>query len=686
MSSLFRKTALSVACLCFLSPVFAQQEDSLRQTTLQEVVIRAFEQNRKLRDIPAAVNYVGQETLQQYNPSSLVSAVNATPGIHMEERSPGSYRINIRGSSLRSPFGVRNVKVYYNDLPFTDPGGNTYLNAFGYYNIRSIEIIKGPGSSLYGAGTGGVMLLQGIDTAQKKGVQADYSAGSYGLQNINAALITANQSSRNTIDFQHQQSNGYRVHTAMHRDVLNWNGLDKISDRTQLLTTFLYSHLYYETPGALTSSEFKTNPRQARPAAAGFPSAVQMNAHVDQQLFFGGLSLRQSFSDHFSNTSSAYGSYTNFQNPTIRNYSINAEPHTGGRTVFSFKTSAGQTRITIDAGAEYQQNFSTISVYKNKAGSADSMQSMDDVHTRQYFEFLQFSLENNNWLLTASSSLNNMDVNFRHYYPSIFPANQSKNFNNQLEPRFSLTKKFRTFSVYGSFAKGFSPPATTELLPSGSHINLDLEAEQGFNYELGIRGTLLHRLYVDVNGFMFYLNQTIVQRRDLSGGDYYTNSGKTKQRGIDTYISYPVLFSIPSLHNSLLWISHSWHPFFYDQFKQLSTDYSGNHLPGEPLHSVAAGCNLQTEIGLLLAITYSYNSKIPLNDANSAYANAFHLLGTKIAYTLPVTRVGIQVFAGGDNLLNQTYSLGNDINAAGGRYYNAAPGRNFYAGISVHAF
>jgi iron complex outermembrane receptor protein len=50
----------------------------------------------------------------------------------MEERSPGSYRLNIRGSSLRSPFGVRNVKIYYNNIPFTDPGGNTYLNSLAF--------------------------------------------------------------------------------------------------------------------------------------------------------------------------------------------------------------------------------------------------------------------------------------------------------------------------------------------------------------------------------------------------------------------------------------------------------------------------------------------------------------------------------------------------------------------------
>jgi len=42
-----------------------------------------------------------------------------------------------------------------------------------------------------------------------------------------------------------------------------------------------------------------------------------------------------------------------------------------------------------------------------------------------------------------------------------------------------------------------------------------------------------------------------------------------------------------------------------------------------------------------------------------------------------------ELFMGADNLLNTKYSLGNDINAAAGRYYNAAPGRNFYIGVII---
>jgi len=76
------------------------------------------------------------------------------------------------------------------------------------------------------------------------------------------------------------------------------------------------------------------------------------------------------------------------------------------------------------------------------------------------------------------------------------------------------------------------------------------------------------------------------------------------------------------------------------------------------------------------------SSTIYLNDANDASADPYQLVGARIGY-IPAHRSNLTInfYMGADNLLDQTYSLGNDINAAAGRYYNAAPKRNYYFGI-----
>src|SRR5690606_12144026 len=102
--------------------------------------------------------------------------------VRMEERSPGSYRLSLRGSLLRSPFGVRNVKVYLDEFPLTDAGGNTYLNLIDSKSIQSLEVLKGPDGSLFGANSGGVVLMDVTGKRpQNRLLSVDVNGGSYGL-------------------------------------------------------------------------------------------------------------------------------------------------------------------------------------------------------------------------------------------------------------------------------------------------------------------------------------------------------------------------------------------------------------------------------------------------------------------------------------------------------------------------
>ena len=198
---------------------------------------------------------------------------------------------------------------------------------------------------------------------------------------------------------------------------------------------------------------------------------------------------------------------------------------------------------------------------------------------------------------------------------------------------------------------------------------------------MGVKGTI-GKLFIDVDAFIFALQNTIVQRRTAGGGDYYVNSGKTKQHGIETYLSYPV-FKKGFFERSIFWLSHTWHDFHYKDFKQLTTDFSGNQIPATPPHTISSGLDLLAKNGLFGTISYYYSDKIPLNDANSEFADSYHLVGLKLGYEKQLDHFRFRIFAGADNLLDQRYSLGNDVNAFGGRYYNAAPGRNYYGGVTV---
>lgn len=692
-----KKFAVIFLLLAVFNFSYAQRSDpagllrDIDDTTdvLAEVVVRGYENNRKLIEVPAPITLITRTQFTRFNNISLLPAVNTAPGVRMEERSPGSYRLNIRGSSLRSPFGVRNVKVYYNNIPYTDPGGNTFLNQLGFYNIGSMEIIKGPGSSLYGAGTGGVILLNSDAGTFQRGASVDYVTGSFGMNGFHANLKGGTETLNHSINYQYQNSDGYRDHTKMERKVLSWDGYAKVGEKGILRAHFIQGDLFYQTPGALTLAEYNENPKAARPRAGQTPGSAEAHAAISQKLYLAGLNYTLIWNDKWQNTTSLYGAYSRLINPTTRNYERRTEPHFGSRTVLQYKDDLGNSSFTWHGGAEVQQGFGASKVYTNKDGNADSLLTDDEIESRQYSLFTQAILETpGNWIITGGVSLNVLDVELLRLSRPV--SSQNRKYNNEFAPRLAILKKvLPTLSAYGSISKGFSPPTNAELLPSTGIISTQLEAERGINYEAGVRGnTFSGKLQFDVNIFYFRLKNTITQRRDDSGGDYFVNAGSTRQNGIETFLSYRILDKNSLFFDELkVWISHTWHNFHYSNFQKVTddtADYSGRRLPSIPPHFIAAGADISSKIGFYSNLSYYYSDPLPLNDANSDYASSYHLAAARVGFRKPLgENFSLDVFGVADNLFDVKYSLGNDINAFGGRYYNAAPGRNYSTGVSV---
>lgn len=680
-------------CVLLHQASFAQNkpaEDSSK--TLHEIVITAFEQNRIISN-GTIVKVLHGGNADRHNKTSLVHAFNSVAGARMEERSPGSYRINIRGSSLRSPFGVRNVKVYWNDIPVTDPGGNTYFNQFAFNNFASIEMFKGPASSMYGAGTGGLLLMHSFENSWHAGAKLEYVTGSYGLQNILFSAGGGQNNNRTLITYAHTESDGYRDHTKTKRDNVSFVSRIKYSDKQQLTATILYNNLFYETPGGLTLTEFNKDPKQARPAAGGFPSADAAKAAIHQKNFLIGINHRYNFTADLKNTTSLFGSFTEIKNPTFRNYEKRNEPSFGGRTSFIYEKKMNEVKLQLVAGGELQKGFFNTQVSKNKNGTPDTLQTNDDIEyfTGNIFTQADLSIKDN-WIITAGASINRSKVDFtrRNKYPVL---KQGRTYKSEFSPRIAVQKKFSNNSaVFASVSKGFSPPTMSELLPSTGVISTFLEAEEGINYELGGRASLLKgKLIVELTGFYFKLNNALVSRKDSSNADYFVNAGDTRQKGIEVSADYRNSFLNCAVLDQLnLRSAFTYNDFKYGDFSKGKTDFSGKRIPSVPNTTVSVQADVQFKKGFYLNSTYYYATKIFLDDANTVAAAPYHLLGARAGWKTALSglrpvknKIIFDLYAGADNLLDETYSLGNDINAAGGRYYNAAPKRNFYFGLSV---
>ena len=650
-------------------------------TTLQEITIQAYSIERALTNSPTSVAIVGSEDISRFAPSSILPSVNAIAGVRMEERSPGSYRFAIRGSAIRSPFGIRNVKVYYNGIPFTDAGGNTYLNLLETNAIGSLEIIKGPGGSMYGAGTGGVLLINSPAVTDTR-VAYSGSIGSFSL--LKNVLSTTFQSETLTggVIVSDHRSDGYRDHAAMERKSVNTNLNIRVNEDHLLTATFLFTDLFYETPGGLTLEQFENDPKQARPSGTS-QGAVEAQAAIFNKTFFSGITHEASWNENTSTFTSLYGASTDFANPSIREYEERDERNFGFRSVTNKTYANDNNTTTISAGIEGQFMESPVRKYENDGGDKTNLNSDDEYSSRLFSGFAQADFDfQKKWILTIGLSANHNVVRFNQYYPETIRA--EKNFRVTLMPRVAMLRKIGAASVYASYSRGYSPPTFADLYPSGGTFNPQLDAEFGNNLEAGIKGAR-GKLNYEIAAYQFMMRNTIVRRVTTDDIEYFINAGKTNQRGIESTILWQAISDTNGVVSDLkLFASYTYNHYRFSDYELPSgEDVTGNKLTGVAPTTAFAGVDLAIKNTVYIKTSVHHTDHIPLDDLNTSFASPYTVVNLKGGFRRQVQKFELDVNAGVDNVLDQRYSLGHDLNAFGARYYNAAATINFYFGISL---
>lgn len=664
-------------------------KDSAGSHNLAPVTITAFQGRGDGKDIAASIFPIDKRALQLLDNSSLLSAFNAAPGVRLEQRSPGSLRLSIRGSLLRSPYGVRGIKFYMDGIPLTDAGGNTYLQSISGAQIASAEIIKGPAGSLYGAGTGGAVLLhtpgEFTDTV-KTNYRFSYDAGSFGRVHPTGSWLHTTSKSHTFISASHFYSAGNRQQDTTRRTILHYNSAYKLSDKLQLHLLGFYSDLHYQTPGGITQSQWGTD-------TTAYPLAIKQKAAVFNRTLFVGTGLKSNISSVIDNETALVFSHTDFKNPFTSNYEKRREINYGGRSVFTFHGPNSSSSWQLLAGVEWMGGNDHIDNYGNQQGIIDTVQYKDHLVLEKHSFFMQYGMDLDRpkkWHLQAGISTNQQRLSYSRLSDSSFGQQEIARTAYQWSPKLGLTYRLLPdMVVFGNAAKGFSTPTIAEIHPSDGRFERSLQAESGWNLETGIKGSLIStRLQFQGSLYRFSLNNAIVRRVDASNIEYFVNAGKTRQSGAELWLSYELL-SAEQWHPSR-WIqqivlngSYSYQPYHFLDYQVADNNYNGHPLTGVPKNVSNFSLSIQTKNGLYLNTMVNNTSRIPLNDASSVYANAYTLWQAKLGYRLMVHSVLMNLYIGLDNILDQAYSLGNDINAYGGRYFNPAPGRNYYAGIEL---
>ncbi|MFN4008274.1 MAG: TonB-dependent receptor [Chitinophagaceae bacterium] len=648
----------------------AQTSDTLtvNEDTTFNVIVSGFSTQTRWLQTAAAISTKSQAQLQPFcYINQLTPVLNSIAGVCAEERSPGSIRIAIRGSSLRSPFGVRNVKMYWAHLPLTDAGGNTYANLLHLQQVQQIEVIKGASGSLYGSGTGGVIVLQPKALPANQPIQIMATAGNLSLQQytLQAGTQVGNKSLHLVSSF--LRSNGYRVQTAQQRaDILLHGQINTQSTKY----TYLLAHTnyHYETPGGLTLQQVMANPQQARPAAGNLPSAQTQQTGVKNSTTYMGVQAVTQLQPWLEQVVALAVSNTNFQNPFITNYEKRNENNIQLRYMLTAKRQWQQLSIQGHIGTEQQWQKSNINNYQNNSGTAGAPQFEDAVRTLQQSVFTQVQAQYRPWQFVMAVSSNITRYQYQRNFPNIIPTTNYR-LASVIAPRWSVLYQLaRQHTIYATAAKGFAPPTLAEFRASDNNFNTALQAEQGWMYELGYKTTLWQQLKASVAAYQFAVNNGIVRQLNNNGAEYFINSNQLLQPGIEAEIEGNIAYKSGIIR---YWCTAAYQPYTFKQYRIGSNIFDGNTITGTPLHLVTIGGIIPYGKYELLT-QYRYVSKQYLNDANTVAAPANHQLLCQLQYTFTVRTTLQQLAIYLIHGIGQPFVLGYDINAAGNRFYNPA--------------
>lgn len=688
------------------------------------VVVTATRQQQNSFDLPLSIDSVSAEQIQdgqlQVNVSESLARV---PGIVAQFR--GQYaqdlQVSTRGFGARSQFGVRGIRLYSDGIPLTMPDGQGQTGTMDPGSARSIEVMRGPFSALYGNSSGGVMQIFTADGPKDPTVQTSYTTGSYDTQREAVKVGGTAGAVNYNADLSHLESDDYRQHAAVRRTLFNTKVGVQLNQDTQL--TLLGTYLDQpeaQDPLSLTQAQWKANPKQAN------PNAYLFNTRVERRHTQVGARIEHNLDEDNLISIMAYGgSRFNLQYQSIPIAAQVPSGSSGGVAQINRNFGGGDVRFThkgllaggaysVSLGANYDSVTDDRTGYTNyiqvasgptltcgktaqcgvkgalKRDEKDSSWNFD-----QYAQAEWSPTERWNLLTGVRHSSVTLKSNDKYVVTGNKDDSGSVTYQKTTPVAGVLFKLTPSVNLYANAGKGFETPTLVEMAysPDGGGFNLNLKPSTSYNYEVGAKAFLGMHTRANLALFHIKTDDEIVVANSNNGRSSYQNAGSTRREGFEFsvdsefgagftgYASYAYLnaeYTDPYCSGkvtsnkaqcsgpSVAWVN------------------SGKDLPGT--YSRTAYAELAWKyapMGFSTALEGRAMSKVYVADTNNDSAPGFGTMSWRGGFNQSIRSWKIAEFVRVDNLFDRHVIGSVKINDSNKQYFEPAANRNWLLGLSA---
>lgn len=682
-----------LSLLCAVASATAVAQD--HRVTLDPVAVTGTYVPSSTFDVPASLDIVTREQVKDGQVGvNLSEALSWVPGVVVQNRQnyAQDLQVSTRGYGARAAFGIRGIKVLSDGIPASTPDGQGQAASLNLDVAERIEVLRGPASAIYGSNAGGVIQMFSKDGSGPATIGASTLLGSDGFLKNHLYSQGGNDTAGFVLDASRMDTDGYRDHSSARRDQTFAKVHVRPDDDSRLALIFnTLEQNATQDPLGQTWSGYRHDRRSVIPQAEAYDT--RKSIHHQQ--------VGMNYERDFGEATLQFNLYAG-QRSVIQYLSIPrgtpANERGGGVVDFDREVHGGTLRwiqpvtavpgaLTVTVGADYDQSRDDRRGYQNHVGNVLGVKGelrRDEIDTATSLDpYIQAHWELDRWTLDAGLRRSSMEMEVDDHYPGNGDSSGSKKYQ-RTTPTFSLMYAF-TPDLHGylSAGKAFETPTQAEMAyaPGGSEaFNFGLKPATSTQYEIGLKARLNEQSRLNVALFEIHTEDEIVVAGSNSGRTSYYNAGKTQRRGLEV-----------GLQNQL---AEAWELNL--AYTRLDATYrdditagsnridKGNRLPGVPGDSLFGELVWTPLEGLSTAVEGQYRSHVYVEDSNQQKAApAYSVFNWRARMEQRLDRFTVYEMVRVDNLLDRRY-VGSVIVGDGNyRYYEAAPGRSWYAGVGV---
>jgi iron complex outermembrane receptor protein len=649
---------------------------------LSGVSVTGYNNPEKLLSVAGAVSVVPVDSLQ-YSGYNIVSSLSVSPGLIIQEATPGTMKLTLRGIGSRYPYGTKKIKMFFDGIPLYSAEGETYFDDLNPELLNRIEILRGPASSIYGASLGGSVILypQRPQYGQSE-LSLMSSAGSYGYLKNTITYSSSHRKSDLLLSFSGIRSDGYRENSSYRRNSILLSYNHRIGDKLSGSLLLTGSIVKDQIPSSIDSATFVSDPQAAA------PSWLKTGGNKSPDRILLGYKLKYNASDNWEIISSLFGTFRENEENRPFNFLDETGLSYGGRFLARYAKSSGKINYKITSGSNLFFELYNNSIFANPGGMGvkGDIQQKGSESLYQIDFFSQFDLIVSDFTFSGGFNLNKSGFSFTDQFSyDTVDQSGSLNFDPVFSPRISVSwKPVKGISSYIAINHGFTMPSLSETMTPLGLINTDIKPEKAWSYEAGARFDLFqNRSFIDLALYYMRVSDLIVPKRVEE--DFYVgmNAGASLHKGIEVSLQQWLWGKSDnnnrSASSAVMNLSYSLNSFRFLDFIDGENNFSGNQLPGMPENYFSGSIVLNTASGFRSRIEVLSSGIIPLDDFNSRFTDPWTVINAKAGYSVSLKRRwGVDAIFAVNNVTDKHYASMVVVNAPG---TVANPPRYYYPGM-----